>query len=437
MIKRTIIVGAAILLCCAPHVSAQNEKMLSLDNLFQLVEANSKNLQAEKQGAEAASESVEAAKSQRLPDLNTSLSASYLGNALMVGRHFGYAHGLHSPHFGNSFSLEAQQLVYAGGAINAGIEKAQIAQSLTNVNIRQTREDERFVAVSQWLDLFQKDNSLKVVNKNIELTEQLLSQIKDKQSQGLALKNDITRYELQMEQLKLRQTQLINERNICNHQLVNTLGLPQDTKVLTDSTIVTQALGREQEDYWQQMATTQAPMLERARLQEQLAEKDVKLAKSEQRPKVSVFAADNFNGPITYELPPINKNINVWYVGVGVSYPISSLYKSNHKVKQAKALQQQAVRKTAAAAQQLNNSVQQAHTLYEQSYIELKTQEKSRQLAEQNYGVMRERYLNQLVLVTDMLDASNTLLDAQLKETDAQIAIAFSYFRMKYLAGTL
>ena len=43
----------------------------------------------------------------------------------------------------------------------------------------------------------------------------------------MALKNDITRYELQMESLKLGLTALRNNRSILNHQLCNTLGMNQ------------------------------------------------------------------------------------------------------------------------------------------------------------------------------------------------------------------
>lgn len=58
-------------------------------------------------------------------------------------------------------------------------------------------------------------------------------------------------------------------------------------------------------------------------------------------------------------------------------------------------------------------------------------------LAQQNYEVVNNRYLNQLALITDMIDASNTKLDAELNEADAYINIAYAYYKMKYIAGQL
>ena len=59
------------------------------------------------------------------------------------------------------------------------------------------------------------------------------------------------------------------------------------------------------------------------------------------------------------------------------------------------------------------------------------------QLAQQNYQVVSDRYLSQLALITDMLDASNIKLDAELKEVDARIGIVFAYYKLKYVSGTL
>ena len=74
---------------------------------------------------------------------------------------------------------------------------------------------------------------------------------------------------------------------------------------------------------------------------------------------------------------------------------------------------------------------------YEQTYVELETQRKSVELARQNYEVMNDRYLNQLALVTDMVDASNLKLNAELSEVDARINIAYAYYRMKFIAGEI
>lgn len=253
----------------------------------------------------------------------------------------------------------------------------------------------------------------------------------------MALKNDITRYELQMETLKLAVTTLRNNREICNHELCNTLGLSTDTYIQPDTTLTAQTYAMGSEAEWQNRATTTSPLLEQSALNIDMARQREKLAKSELLPKIAVVAADNFNGPITFELPPINKNLNVWYLGVGINYNLSSLFKSNKRVRQAAVETRQMQEAHALSAENLNNNMQQAYVKYRQTYSELATQQKSVELADQNYGVMKSRYLNQMALVTDMVDASNLLLNAELQEVDAHINIVYAYYRMKFVAGNL
>ena len=333
--------------------------------------------------------------------------------------------------------VDAQQTIYAGGAIDAGIKMAELGVEQAALGMALNEQNQRFVALSQYLDLQKIAHRQQVLESNIALTQKLIDNIREKHEQGVALKNDITRYELQMETLRLNLVKLQNTRSILNHQLCNTLGISNTMMIEPTDDAATTLFNKEGEAHWQEAATAVNPQLQMAGVSEQMAQQQVKLAKSALLPKVAIVAQNNFNGPITFELPPVDKNLNIWYVGVGVQYSLSSLFKSNKKLSQARLQHQAATEQKAVAAEQLNNQVQAAYTNYLQSYIELETQQKSVQLAQENYQVVNDRYLNQLALITDMIDASNMKLDAELSEADARINIAYAYYKMKFIAGNL
>ena len=92
---------------------------------------------------------------------------------------------------------------------------------------------------------------------------------------------------------------------------------------------------------WQAEAAINAPALQQSALGIEMAKTTEKLTRSEMLPKVAIVAAENFDGPITFELPPVDKNLNIWYVGLGVRYSISSLFKVNKKLHQAQMATQQ------------------------------------------------------------------------------------------------
>lgn len=108
------------------------------------------------------------------------------------------------PHFSNNFALEAQQVIYAGGAINSGIALAELGQKMSELDWQKNRQEIRFLLTGYYLDLYKLSNQMQVLQKNLDLTEQVIRNMKVRRTQGTALKNDIIRYELQKETLKLQ-----------------------------------------------------------------------------------------------------------------------------------------------------------------------------------------------------------------------------------------
>lgn len=421
---------------CTADAAAQTQRSMTIGELFGLVETGSKTLRMQKTGVDVAIRGIEEARSRRLPDINASLAASYNGNVLMTDRDFGNARGLTQPHFGNSFALEAQQVVYAGGAISSGIRLAELQRAQSENTVEMTRNQMRFIALGQYLELLKLENGIKVYDSNIALTEKLIADIKSRQTQGMALKNDVTRYELQMESLKLGKRRLEDQKSIMNHQLCNTIGL-ENTVVVPSMTLDNMEDDNLMEKDLQAEAAGNSPQIRQAALGVKMAEQQLKLAKSEMLPKVAIVAADNFTGPFNYDIPPIDKNFNIWYVGVGVKYSISSLFKSNKSVRKAKEQLRQSHDTHAMTSEAVDNSMQQAYTMHRQAFAELHTQQKSVELAQQNYTVVNNRYLNQLALITDMIDASNIKLNAELQEINARINIAYTYYNIRYVAGSI
>lgn len=447
MKKRQLMAITFALAAIGASAQAQ-QRSLTIDELFSLVEQSSKSLRSTKAGVDVAAKAVEEARSQRLPDINASLSLSYNGNVVMMDRDFSDATGFSSPHFGNCFALEARQTIYAGGAVNAGIKLAELHHEQAQTAVDQSRDAQRFIALSQYLDLCRMANAIKVYESNIELTKRLIDDIKAKQAQGMALKNDVTRYELQMETLKLGLRKAEDQRDVINYELNNTLGIqapltsPQGGMIKTELQIIPNIDLDNLEAILppfggSEMGFSASPVIRQSQLGIDIAKSQLKLAKSEMLPKLAVVAVDNFNGPFTYDVPPIDKNFNVWYVGVGINYSLSSLFKGNKGVRRAEASLVKSHDDYNVATESIDNQLQSAQTMFEQSKVELRTQQKSVELARQNYEVINDRYLNQLALITDMIDASNVRLNAELQEVNARINMVYTYYKIKYIAGEI
>ena len=433
-------------------------RVMSLHEIYELAERASRAIRVGSIGLEAASEGEKATRSARLPQVNLSLSGSYIGNATLMSRGFSTSGttdvilaGLgpqkvtngkqDTPHWGNYFTAQVTQVIYSGGAISSGIRMAGLGKEMAVLDVEKDRQQVRFLLTGFYLDLFRLGNQLKVVDKNIVLTRQVIGNMKARMEQGTVLQNDLTRYELQLQSLQLTRTRLQDARSIINHQLVTTLHLPEGVVVLPDSAyLVSTGLAlkaHEAEDAWQTLAQSNNPELRQADLAVSMAEEKVNGVKAASRPMVAMVIEDNLGGPFVNDLIPVDANVNSWFVGLGVKYELSSLWNNRNAIRRAKKEHRQSVERLAMAREHMDSRVQAEYVNFLTSFTDVRTQCKQVDLAVQNYDVVNNRYENDLALLTDMLDASNMKLAAEMALVDAYISLLYNYYKLKYTVGGL
>ena len=437
MSKLRLLIMASCASLCAMSAYAQQSYVLTLERMFTLADENSKTIQVENVAHSEAQEAVRVAQNGRLPDIELSLSASYLGNGCLMDRDFTNGQNIKMPHFGNNLAVKATQLIYGGGGVNTGIAMAKLKEEMASVNMEATRSRVRFMLTGFYLDLYKLQNVLKVYDRNIELAKVVIADTKTRNEAGVVLQNDITRYELLLKNLELGRKRIGNSVEILNYDLVTILGLPSETSIQPDTTLLAQSFLVQDMAYWQQLAENEAPAVKQSALAVEMSQKNEKMVRAERLPSVALVAANHFDGPITIEVPVIDKNFNYWYVGVGVSYKLSSLYKSRKNIKRARISTDVNRRRREEVLEQTSLAVQADYTQYMETYDEVSTLEKNVQLAKENYEVTETRYRNEMALVTEMLDASNQLLDAELQLANARINVIFKYYKLKNTSGNL
>ena len=440
---------------CAQDRAVQS---MTLTTLYNLADQQSQKVRVSEVALRAADEGMAAAKSALLPSVDLSLQGSYTGNAFMLSRDFStngttdyivpgvgvvpVANGKqNTPHWGNSFTAQVSQVVYAGGAIRSGIRMAELGKEMAELDVEKNRQEVRFLLTGYYLDLCKLNNQIEVVRQNIALTQKEIEQMKARREQGTVLQNDITRYEFQLQGLELTLTKLTDASTVINYQLVTTLHLPEQTVIVPDKneldTEINAISAIATHDIWQQAATDNNLGIRQAAVATKLAEQKVKQAKAESLPSVAVVAENQFFGPYTQDLIPKDCNVNVWFVGIGVKFKLGNLWKNKHHIRKARIEHQQSQEALALAHEGVENGVQASYTNLLTSYTEVKTQQKQVELANQNYSVVQNRYQNDLALLTDMVDASNTKLSAEMALVNARIGMLYNFYKLKYVTNTL
>lgn len=415
----------------------QNRRVMTIETLFEIAETNSIQLRPYFTAEQEAIQEVEVAHTNRLPDINTSLSLSYIGDGFTTKRDFSDYQRAPIPHFGSGLSVNVTQPVYTGGAVTAGIELAELKSTAARYSTDLQRDNIRLRLAGLYLDIYKFDNLRGVVESNIKNARSVLEQMNARFEQGVALQNDITRYELLVSNLELQLVKINNNLDILNRNLVLTAGLPEGTVIVPDSTILARSLPCEPESTWQSDAVANSSALKLARSGVDISRKAESLVKSERLPKIGLQAGWTLDGPILVEVPPINRNLSYWYVGVGVSYNLSSLYKNNRSLSKSRIATRKAIDNLEAATQNVSLGINADYIHYIEAYDELKTQEKSVELADRNYMTTSTRFQADMALLTDMIDAANSKLDAEQQLVNARINIIYYYYKLLFTSGKI
>ena len=431
----TVLLSAAL---SGTTVAAQRPRtVMTLEQVFETAESHSVYLRSAAEAVREAELQKSVARAARLPEISGSLSASYIGDGFTVKRSLSDYQKAPIPHLGTGVSVDVSQPLYSGGAITKSIEMASLKSTAARYAEELQRDNIRFRLAGYYLDMYKTVNLREVVEGNIATARRMLADMQIRYEQGTALKNDITRYELLISNLGLAALKLDNTIGILNRELVSTAGMEEGTVVEPDSALLARALPVEAEPWWQAEAARLAPSLRLADTSAEISRTAEALAQADRRPKISLQARWTMDGPILVEIPPINRNLSYWFVGAGVSFNLSSLYKTNKKLSAAKAATARSLAERDAAREDIATAVHGDYVRYLEAYEELKTQQKSVELACSNYLTVAARYGSGMALITELLDAADAKIDAEQRLVNARINIIYYYYKLLFTSGKI
>lgn len=417
---------------------AQNslEKKITIEELFLLTLENNPSLSVSEANIKIAEQDIKVARNMRLPDIDISASALYIGDGTILDKDFSNATKIDMPHFGNSFSLEATQLIWKGNIVQNTIQVKSLQKDLASLNHLSNKQNVKLLALGYYLDLYKLQNQSDVYHQNIALAQQRMENINRFYGQGMVTRNDVIRGELQISNLNLALQVIENNIQILNKQLTVAMGLPEETHIIAADSALTKHPDISLLEIYQNDVQSH-PSLLMTQKSVEIYETSEKITKAERMPALVAFAGNNLQRPITSSSPVMDMYSNSWNVGLSLSYNIGSLYKTSRKIKLNKYETERAKAQAYEAEQMISVGIKAAFIKYNETIIQNKTLEKNKDLADENYRIMESKYNNQLAILLDMIDASNAKLDAELQYTNSKINIIFAYYKLLKESGKL
>lgn len=432
---RLLVFSLSALIATLQVTAQQPFRQLPVDELFRLGIENSLQLKSAKIQESISGEREKSTRTERLPNIQIGASAGVIGQPILFQKGLSNPTRPDTPDWSQNYNINLTQPLYQGGKIAGRIREAELRKQISILSSTDSEAEVKLTLLQQYISLFNYYKQREVLARNIEESEHRLKDISRMKKQGLVTRNDEIRSELQLTNDRLADQEAENSIVLASQQLDILLGLEETLLIVPDTTLLYTAVSLQDYNTCIRQAYDNYPGMQIARQQILLAQNDIKLTKADYLPTLSLHAGNTLARPLSSTLADMYNNN--WNIGLSLSYNLSSLYQNRHKMNEVKQIVQLQRYAEEQLTQNIRIQIKSAYTRHKEALNRVEALKLSVLQAEENYRIVQNRYLNQLSILTDLLDASSVRLTAELQLTVARSETIYTYYELQRACGNL
>ncbi|WP_276378899.1 TolC family protein [Flavobacterium sp. H4147] len=420
-------------------LQAQEVHTVSLQEAMKLAKENNKKVLKSQLEITLAEQNIKERKELRLPDvqLNGMYSritniTEFKGDSFLNGKEVTKA----IPEIyevNSTFKMP----IYVGNKINNAIKIANQENEIAKIKSEKTENDIELEVVANYLAIYKMMELQKIFEENIKEEKSRLKEVQSLQKHGTVTKNEVIRAELQLSDRELNA--LTNSKNIqiALHDLKTLIQIPENEEIAIDTTASLDEMnGVDPYDFYLSKAMQNEEM--RMASQElNISKRELQMVKGNYLPSVNFFGNYGFYYPNYKFFPPNPYLYTLGQVGIEARFDLSALYKNKTKVAKANTKIDMQKMQNEIIKDEIQDQLYKEHTQYQEILEKFVVVDKALDLAEENYRIVKLKYLNQLVLITEMVDADNALLQAKYNKIATHLDAVLKHYEMMHTAGIM
>lgn len=336
------------------------------------------------------------------------------------------------------FTLSASIPVYMGGRIKNTEKKAAID---TEISALRTHLDERQLTmeiITAFLQIHHLKEQQSLINDKMKEDSVNIKQVKALKANGVVTVNEVLRTSLQLSNHKMSWTELDNDIQIAEHKLKTILSLPENQEMHADTKdLISDKVAIPYVEELTETALHKNESVEITHKNLSLKELDRKITKANYLPKITAGGEYFLKYPNMMFFPPEPYAYRLGMIGMNLTYPIENLYKNRYKMQEAKENIDLAKLQIEENEEKIRHSVYEAYKKFEETDQKVRIAEEAIDQAQENYRIVRTKYANKLSLITELIDADNTYLEAESNLISVKINRQLKYYQLQYTIGNL
>ncbi len=436
--KKKIVSGLVLLLTIF-SAEAQT-RTISLEEAVRLGVQNSKQLKLAQNKIEQAVSQLEQAKDETLP--TAKISGGY-SHALMLQRSFALPSSdgtdpksMRFP-FDNTLyqaTLSVNQPIIAGHRYRYARESANLLIQSSKLNAETDRDEIVYNVINAYINFYKIQQNQKIVAQNLQDVESKLVEVKKFESQGLATKNDVLRFQLEKSNIQVQEIELNNNLKVVNYNLNILLGLPENTTVQVQDVVYKLDLN-DRPDVYMKQALQDRKEFSSLNYQDKLAEINVKKVHDEKLPTVGVGGNLYYINPTKALIPKGATYLAPFVIGVNASWDITGFFKNRNKLTEANLQRQEVAATRELLTDQVKMDVNRSYNQYQQTLEKIKLLNDAVVQATENERITESKFKNNLATTTDRIDAQTLLYQSRLNLELAKADATAAYYTLLKTTG--
>ena len=415
-----------------------NAITLTINQVWEKATAENKIIKMQDLDVAVSAEKILDAKAERLPEISTEAEYGKVSNFPL------FVDGLlHKPellpveHTFYKVGGDAYLNLYNGHKTGTNITRQQILHEIHSERRNQTVSEIKLQAAAYYLDLQRSIAFKALMEKNIEDQERQLKEIRQLLINGVVLKSDVLRAELQLSRQNLSLKQINNDIAIARQKLNILMGEPDAQHTSPVELSAMQELPVKNYEEYLREAMARSYQNKISEEETRLSKLELKDVKANVNPKLGLFANYAYSYPQIQFYPYSNYLYGLGTAGIKASFSVDALYHNKHKVKAAQLELKTQELEHHHTQDQIRQRVNEGYLRYNESLNRIKVAETNVIQARENARIVNNTYFNQLSLVTDLLESNTQLLQTQFDLAAARIAAQLQYYQLQNIIGNL
>lgn len=329
-------------------------------------------------------------------------------------------------------ALTLVQPVFMGGKIKASNRMAAIGVDIAKQQEELEKSETLFNVESAYWLVISLENKVKTAEEYQKLLLKLESDVKELEAEGMAVKSDILKVRVKLNEVNMNFTKAENGLNLSKMQLCQYIGLPLNTNIeLVNEKPEITAIHTNINEVWGNRQEIKS--LEK--LVDLAGEKE-KIALSGYLPEVGFLANYIYSNPNFFN--GFKKEFGgSWNVGITMKIPITPWGAQNYKLKSAKNERRINEIRLGEAKEKIELQYNQANYKLTESDKKLFAANSNMEEADENLRYAKLAFEEGLVGVTEVIEAQTAWFRASSEKEDAEIEYRINKLYFKKVNGNL